>query len=339
MLVGTAERIMLFVLFAMLIAKAAGGAITVECVPVGSANDSGGQIVEVECFLTTMDMPQTFSGVQLDFPCLLPGKPEATGGVSSVSITVEFPHLPEPHLLEPVGGNLSINHQACTVAFVPVLSVGYVTVPPNSTVYLATAQYVISSCAAGNFNIILENHSEPPESSDSTRFLASNGIEIPFDVVPASVIILTGTCCQSGACVAEDLNDLCCSQTYPGASFFPGRSCADVLPCGLCTSNSQCDDSDFCNGPEACDSIGGDCVPGTPPDCADGVFCNGQEICDPETGCLASPPPCAQGLECDEERDECFFPGIPTVSAWGLAALSLCLAIGAKVRFSRPTCG
>jgi hypothetical protein len=201
---------------------------------------------------------------------------------------------------------------------------------------LATIRYIVADCASGDFDVILENYSDPPHFTDGTRFMEYPGNidnALPFDFTPTTLTVETGSCCLDGICVVDDLNELCCSQTYPGASFFPGRSCADVFPCGLCTSDLQCDDSDFCNGHETCDSISGDCIPVTPPDCDDGVFCNGLEVCDPETGCFPGPPPCAQGLECDEDRDECFFPGIPTVSAWGLAVLGLLFAAGAKIRF------
>jgi hypothetical protein len=203
---------------------------------------------------------------------------------------------------------------------------------------LATIRYIVADCASGDFNVILENYSDPPHFTDGTRFMEYPGNinnVLPFIYTPTTLTVETGTCCQGGTCVADDLNALCCSQTYPGASFFSGRSCADVLPCGLCTSDSECDDSDFCNGAEACDLISGDCIPGLPPVCDDGVFCNGAENCNEANGCNAGADPCPLGFTCDEEADTCIDLRIPTVSTWGLAALGLCLAIGAKMRFSR----
>jgi hypothetical protein len=128
------------------------------------------------------------------------------------------------------------------------------------------------------------------------------------------------------------------------------KHCDDLNPCNgqeFCDTDENlcvlgvpmlCDDGEPCNGREECDPASAQCIPGTPP-CDDGIFCNGLESCNPQFGCLPGAPPCAQGLECDEVREECFIPGIPTVSAWGLIALNLCFAIVAKTRFRRPTCG
>jgi len=93
-------------------------------------------------------------------------------------------------------------------------------------------------------------------------------------------------------------------------------------------NNANCDDGQFCNGPETCDALLG-CQGGTPPDCTvllndnvactddvcdpaanagvgacvnnindancdDGQFCNGAETCDPLLDCqAATPPDCA----------------------------------------------
>jgi len=38
-----------------------------------------------------------------------------------------------------------------------------------------------------------------------------------------------------------------------------------------CYSDAHCDDSLYCNGVERC--VGGECIPGTPPDCDDGLDC------------------------------------------------------------------
>jgi hypothetical protein len=317
--------------------NASYGDLAVECIPLGGTLVTGGDVVTVQCFLTT-DIMRTYVAVLLDFACLLPAKGGAIGAVSSIGITVDPFHEPEPWFLWPKGGTWSINNQLCRVAQAPTAVPGQVTLPGGVTFYLATIRYHVSACASGNFDVDLENYSDPPHFTDSTRFMEYPGNinnVLPFTFTPTTLTVETGTCCQGGACVADDLNELCCSQTHPGASFFPGRSCEDIFPCGLCVSDAQCDDSDFCNGPEACDSSSGDCIPVTPPACDDGVFCNGQEICDPGAGCFAGPPPCAQGLECDEVRDECFFPGIPTVSTWGLGILALLVAIGAKVRFGQ----
>jgi hypothetical protein len=153
--------------------------------------------------------------------------------------------------------------------------------------------------------------------------------------------------CQSGPPLCPSQGFFC----YPPEYDCVGMSCLDDSNCddfNACNGQEQCDriaqncvlgepvvcdDLNPCNGRAECDPATGQCLPGTPSNCDDGVFCNGLESCDPQLGCVPSEPPCAEGLECDETRDECFFPGIPTVSTWGLAVLGLLLAAGAKIRF------
>jgi hypothetical protein len=111
----------------------------------------------------------------------------------------------------------------------------------------------------------------------------------------------------------------------------------DTDECDSTPVDSNCSDSQFCNGSEICD-VEEDCQPGTPPDCgdafpcttdscnedtdmcvhapvnsvcADGEFCNGNEICNPSTGCVAGTPvPCGDELmcttdSCNEATDMC----------------------------------
>jgi hypothetical protein len=103
-------------------------------------------------------------------------------------------------------------------------------------------------------------------------------------------------------------------------------SLAFVAAC--CRTDAECDDGNFCNGFEYCNSetgrcettiypclVGGrfcdeandrcvDCLKDT--DCSDdGLFCNGEESCDEAKGeCVHSGNPCPLGL-CDEEADNC----------------------------------
>ncbi len=67
-----------------------------------------------------------------------------------------------------------------------------------------------------------------------------------------------------------------------------------------CTIDCQCDDGEFCNGDETCDT--GSCIAGTPAD--DGT-------------------PCGDGNEC--HGGVCLPPDIPTVSEWGLIVMTLLL--------------
>ena len=80
-----------------------------------------------------------------------------------------------------------------------------------------------------------------------------------------------------------------------------------------CEINEDCDDGDFCNGAETCNTSTFECEAGTPPCPDDGLWCNGAEGCD-ETGdtCTAGTNPCpddglfCNGSEgCDEANDQC----------------------------------
>ncbi len=81
----------------------------------------------------------------------------------------------------------------------------------------------------------------------------------------------------------------------------------------VCTVDNDCDDGDFCNGAETCNTGTGQCEGGTPPACDDGDFCNGTESCNETTDtCDAgTPPACDDGLycngteSCNETTDSC----------------------------------
>lgn len=71
-----------------------------------------------------------------------------------------------------------------------------------------------------------------------------------------------------------------------------------------CKSNSECDDSLFCNGVETC--VEGICVSGSAPCPDDGLFCNGTESCNEDTdSCVSSGNPCSSGQTCNETTDSC----------------------------------
>ena len=91
-----------------------------------------------------------------------------------------------------------------------------------------------------------------------------------------------------------------------------------------CTSDAECNDSLFCNGPERC--LDGECQPGDSPcdplgmicneerdecgcfndtSCDDGLFCTGVETCI-ERFCVSTGSPCMGSTPvCDEESDLC----------------------------------
>jgi len=104
-----------------------------------------------------------------------------------------------------------------------------------------------------------------------------------------------------------------------------------------CLTDGECDDGQFCNGPEACSPTTFTCQTGTPPDCDDGfactvdacdplanggaggcvytpnhalcnnmLFCDGVETCDAIQGCLNGVAPCTAECEhCVESADAC----------------------------------
>ena len=101
----------------------------------------------------------------------------------------------------------------------------------------------------------------------------------------------------------------------------------NTTPAPECLSNSDCDDTVFCNGAETCDA-NGICQPGTDPcpgqlcresddtcvdclsnsECDDGLFCTGAETCDASGLCQPGSDPCP-GEDCDEVTEVC----VPTV--------------------------
>ena len=119
--------------------------------------------------------------------------------------------------------------------------------------------------------------------------------------------------CSEGECVGTPNDSLCddyisctddtCNPADPGSN-------ADG--CFLKTNNANCDDGDWCNGTESCDTTLG-CQDGTPVDCDDGLYCNGEEICDVGSKtCLSGSDPCpddglfCNGIEgCDEDNYIC----------------------------------
>jgi hypothetical protein len=333
------QRLGLLVAAVLASAPHVDATLTIECLPIGSASVTGGEVVEVECFITT-DVMQIVLGGRWDLACSLIGQPDSSGTMTSVQLRIETQHAPELYLF--YGGLAVTNQQTCVAGGSPV-EPGYVPVPPGLTLYLSTVLYEVSDCATGEFNTLLENLSDPPQANDITLLFTYDGPDagneldpIPIAFVSSTLTVVTGSCCLEGACVQDNINEFCCQQTYPGADWFVGRSCDDSASCPMCLADEECDDGDACTGSEVCNPTIGTCNSGTPPVCDDGQICNGIETCDPQLGCLPGAPPCAEGLECDEDRDECFFPGIPTVSTWGVAVLALVLGIGGKLLTRHP---
>jgi|GEM_PF-798947 len=158
------------------------------------------------------------------------------------------------------------------------------------------------------------------------------------------------TGCQAGSAVCTDEAkphcdeaDDACVECTTDAHCDDGVSCTvdacnpDTLRCSNVSSDSACDDGDFCNGAETCDIQTG-CRSGTPPDCDDGVdctvdscdtasaaclharddsvcddgqFCNGAESCSIRDGCIhGTAPNCDDDIDnnldlCNEANDLC----------------------------------
>ena len=74
-----------------------------------------------------------------------------------------------------------------------------------------------------------------------------------------------------------------------------------------CTTgqDSECDDSNVCNGLEDCNAAK-TCVAGTPLVCDNGQYCDGTETCNTVSGCVAGTPPCSGGTPvCIEDNNTC----------------------------------
>jgi hypothetical protein len=95
----------------------------------------------------------------------------------------------------------------------------------------------------------------------------------------------------------------------------------DECDLAACTGDPSCADRNHDSIPDGCE-MGACCDQGSLGDCTDGLF---QKECN----C----PRCAwvEFSSCDEV--DCARESIPTLSAWGLAILSLLLLTGAKIRF------
>ena len=157
----------------------------------------------------------------------------------------------------------------------------------------------------------------------------------PCEIEPPCIPGFNDCCVQGGVCTGQpgcadpdcctivcDANPTCCSQHWLA-------SCANIawVTCSGCGNNfiepgEECDDglSNSDSLPDACRT---DC---TLPTCGDNVK-DATEVCD-GTDLGDCPGPC--GDDCT-----CFPVGIPTVSAWGLTALTLTLLAVARVYFGR----
>ncbi len=163
----------------------------------------------------------------------------------------------------------------------------------------------------------------------------------------------TGTACL-GACPSGESCRSSGVTCYPGGCIISDCNCIGVSNCqaqlgrtplctGGCPLSSSCDCRDFVDSnPGSTTHRCGCCFPdalcadGPDGPCGDGLFCNGCETFDPDTSeCRTGPSPCPPAFHCDEARQACVIPSIPTVSEWGLVVLTLLLLIAAKIYFAR----
>lgn len=80
--------------------------------------------------------------------------------------------------------------------------------------------------------------------------------------------------------------------------FLMAVSLASFANAQACLDNSDCDDSDVCNGEEFC--LIGECFPGSSLDCDDQDACT-EDSCDAQSGCINSPITCDDGDACTED--------------------------------------
>ena len=123
-----------------------------------------------------------------------------------------------------------------------------------------------------------------------------------------------GVCEYTSLCDAtigeECINDECvivCTDENAAEVCDDANSCTDdACVDGACENTAvDCDDGNACTT-DTCDADTGECVNVDETDCDDGEFCNGVEVCNTTTGeCDAGTDPCVEGETCDEDNDEC----------------------------------
>ncbi|MDH5672575.1 MAG: hypothetical protein OEZ06_10530 [Myxococcales bacterium] len=110
--------------------------------------------------------------------------------------------------------------------------------------------------------------------------------------------------CNAGTCANPNhMAGIVCSDRPVTGGGVTGGYCDGLGSCVQCTDAAQCpNDNNLCTGPPVCS--GNVCGFGPPPNCDDGQFCNGAETCDSARGCLAGiAPDVDDGVPCT--KDEC----------------------------------
>lgn len=146
----------------------------------------------------------------------------------------------------------------------------------------------------------------------------------------------TGACCDNttGACTESETQTAC--EGSGGRFGGIDSTCATIdppcLPPAVCGDNAVNQASEVCDGTDdaACPGMClGDCTCAPPPTCGDELVNQAGEVCD-GTDDSACPGACLADCTCPKTVDP-----VPTVSTWGLLALTLLLLAGSKIRFHR----
>ncbi|MEK6677667.1 MAG: hypothetical protein AABZ47_18695 [Planctomycetota bacterium] len=284
--------------------------VTMTCTPyLPNAGVNGGDLVEVECFITS-DVNQGIKGIQIDFPCTLPVPSGAEGPLTIASATHIFSRPNgslggTPHLAGGAGLLSPSNGTSCLIAIAPLPLSPPFQLPANTTRYAATFVYTIGECAGGEYPVSPEGVTNPPLVINGTRVrddALGTGNLVPITVVVQQLTIDTGRCCSGSTCLGE-VNRQCCLEVLGGEAWQNGATCADRC---TCVSDAECDDENVCTIDQCQDTF---CVhsPNALP-CDDGLFCTINDTCS-QGVCHGSPTPCPDGLFCNETLNGCALCG------------------------------
>ena len=129
---------------------------------------------------------------------------------------------------------------------------------------------------------VCSNPEAPDGSSCSDGFLCTTGDQCTSGSCGGSAVV-----CDDGIACSIDS----CSEALGGCTF-------DTSPCP-CTTSTDCDDGNPCNGVETCNISNNTCQSGTPVDCSHLDDACNSGACNPSTGsCQAVPR--ADGTSCDD---------------------------------------
>ncbi len=192
----------------------------------------------------------------------------------------------------------------------------------------------------------------PMAIGETTSFTISDGLAT--NIIPFTVSS-TGACCREDAVCTVTDPDTCQSQ---GGAFTESAQCGEIAAC--CFSSGGCEEltahccsesggspissAPFCEGDadgDGFDGVCGDVCPDDPFKLFQGVCGCGSPDIDSDSDTVLDCNDQCDGRDDRVDQDangvpDCveFFP-IPTVSTWGLAVLTLLLAITAKLAFRR----